>query len=75
MTPAQLMREAATVRKTQVILSGKTPLELALGRRPRDLMDPASMNPEKLTSIPTRQDLLCEEIKKLAMKTHLEVQQ
>ena len=41
-TPAQLMRKAATVRNTQVTLSGKTPIQLAVGRRPRDLMDPAS---------------------------------
>ena len=54
-------------------------------RRPRDLLDPASMNPEQLTSTPTKQDLLDEEIlamdllheaiQKFAMKTHLEVQQ
>ena len=74
-TPAQSMRKAATVRNTQVILSGKTPMEFVMGRRPRDLMDPASMNPEQLTSTPTKHDLLNEEIQKLAMKTHLEVQQ
>ena len=73
-TPAQLMRKVATVRNTQVTLSGKTPMELALGRRPRDLLDPASMNPEQLTSTPTKQDLLNEEIQKLAMRTHLDVQ-
>ena len=56
-------------------LSGETPVELAMGRRPRDLMDPASMNPEQLTSTPTKEDLLNEEIQKLAMKTHLEIQQ
>ena len=28
-TPAQLMRKAATVRNTQVTFSGKTPMELA----------------------------------------------
>ena len=38
-------------------------------------MDPASMIPEQLTSTPTKQDLLNEEIQKLAMKTQLEVQQ
>ena len=54
---------------------GKTPMELAMGRKPRDLLDPASMNPEKLTSTPTKQDLVSEEIQKLAMKTHLEEQQ
>ena len=42
-TPAQLMRKAGTVRNTQVTLSGKTLVELATGRRPRDLMDPAFM--------------------------------
>ena len=41
-TLGQLMRKAATVRNTQVTLSGKTPLELANWRRPRDLMDAAS---------------------------------
>ena len=44
-------------------------------RRPRDLMDPASMNPKQLTSTPTKQVLLNEEVQKLATKTHLEVQQ
>ena len=46
-----------------------------MGRKPRDLLDPASTNPEQLTSTPTKQDLLNEEIQKLAMKTHREVQQ
>ena len=69
------MRKAATVRNTQITLYGKTPMELAMGRRPRDLMDPASMNPEQLTSTQTKQDLVNEEIQKLPMKTHLEVQQ
>ena len=38
-------------------------------------MDPVSMNPEQRTSTPTKQDLLNEEMQKLAMKSHLEVQQ
>ena len=74
-TPALLMRKAATVRITQVTLSGKTPTELTMVKGPRDLMDLASMNPEQLTSTPTKQDLLDEEIQKLAAKTHLAVQQ
>ena len=63
------------MRNTQVALSGKTPMELAMEKRPRDLMDPASMNPEQLTYTPTKEDLLNEEIQKLTMKTHLEVPQ
>ena len=74
-TLAQLMREPATVRNTRVTLSGRTSMELAMGRRPRDLVDPASMDPEQLTSTPTKQDLLTEETQKLATKTHLEVLQ
>ena len=74
-TPAQLMRKAATVRNTQVTLSGTTPMELAMGRTPRELMDRASLNPEHLTSTSTKQDLLNEEIEKLAVQTHLEIQQ
>ena len=50
-------------------------MEFVLKRRPRDLMDPACTNPEKVTSTSTTQDLLNEEIHKLAMQTHLEVQQ
>ena len=34
----------------------------AMGTRPRDLLDPTSMNPEQLTSTPTKQDLVNEEI-------------
>ena len=49
-TPARLLREVATVRNTQVTLSGKTLVELVMRRRPRDLLDPAFMNPEQLTS-------------------------
>ena len=60
---------------SQMALSGKTPMDLAMGRRPRDLMDPASMNPEQLTSTPTKQHLLNEESQKSAMRTHLKVQQ
>ena len=63
-TIACLMCKATTVRNAQVILSGKTPMELAMGRRPRDLLDPASMNPEQFTSTPTKQDLLIEQIEK-----------
>ena len=63
-TPAQLMRKAAMARNTQVTMSGNTPMELAMGRRPRDFMDPAFMNPEQLPSTSTKQDLLNEEVQK-----------
>ena len=59
------MRAAATVRNTQETISGETPMEFAMGRKPRDLLDPASINPEQLTSTPTKQNLLNEEIRKI----------
>ena len=66
------MRKAAPVINTQVTQSGKTPMERVMRRRPRDLMDPTSMNPEHLTSTSTKQDLLNEEIQELAVETRLE---
>ena len=74
-TAAQLMRKAATIRNTQITFSGKAPLELAFGRRPKDLLDPANMDPQQLTTEPTDEDKTNEELQRLAMKTHLEVQQ
>ena len=50
-------------------------MELAMGRKRTDLLDPASINPEQLASTPTKQDLFNEEIQKLALQTHLEIQQ
>ena len=64
-TVAQIIHKAVTVRNT-LTLSGKTPLEMAMGRRLRDLLDPASMNTEQLTSTPSKQDLLIEEIQKIS---------
>ena len=67
-TLAHLLREAATVRNTQVTLRSKTAMELAMGRRSRDLLDPASINPEHFTSTRTKLDFLNEENQKLAMR-------
>ena len=50
-------------------------MELVMGRRSRDLVDPAFMNPELLTSTPTKQDLRNAEIQKLIMRAHFEVEQ
>ena len=72
-TPRQLIRKAASARNTSVTRSGKTPLELAFGRRPRDLLDVSTMDPQQLTTNRTEVDKTNEEIQKLAMKIHLEV--
>ena len=46
-------------------------MEIAMGRRPTDLVDPAYINPEQLTSTSTKQDLLNEEFQKLATCKHI----
>ena len=63
--------DTATNNSDKTTLSQITPMELAKKKSPRDLMDPASMNPEQRTSTPTKQDFLNDETQKLAMKTHL----
>ena len=68
-TPAILMRKAATIRNTQITFSGKSPPELAFGRRPRDMLDPTSMNPQQLTTDPNEQDKTNEELQTIAMNT------
>jgi len=69
------MRKATTMHNTQVIASGKPPLELPFGRKPRDMLYPANMNPQQLTAERTREDITNEELQKIAMKTHIEIQQ
>ena len=48
-TPRALMRKAAMARNTSLTYGGKTPLELAFGRRPRDVITVETSNPEQLS--------------------------
>ena len=74
-TTSQLMRKTAAIKNTQISFNGKPPLELAFGRKPRDLLDLATMDPQQLTNRPRAADKDNEELQKLTMKTHLEIQQ
>jgi hypothetical protein len=58
-----------------MMISGRTPIELAFGRRPPDLLDYETANPEELTTDPLTKDKLDREIRKLALKTHLQARQ
>ena len=55
---AQLVRLTVWARNNQLTISGKTPLELAFGRRPPDLLDAEGENPEQLTRDPLEADVL-----------------
>ena len=52
-----------------------TPLDLAYCRRPPDLLSWDQANPEQLTTDPLRQDKLDREVRKLALKAHIEARQ
>ena len=73
-SPAQLMRKATTRKNTQRTSRGKRPMFLTKGRRPRDLL--IQLQWIQIPYIHTnRAGLLNEEIQRLTMRTHLEVQQ
>ena len=52
-TARTLLRKAAAVRNTVVTIDGKAPMELAFGRRPRDLLNVGSMDPTQLSTAVT----------------------
>jgi hypothetical protein len=74
-TPRHLFRKAAYARNTSLTYGGKTPLELAFGRRPRDILTLENSNPEQLSSTPSAPELNDQKLQKLAMKTYLEARQ
>ena len=71
----QLVRRCVWARNNQLTLSGRTPLELSYGRRPPGLLDVETMNPEQLSIEPLEDDRLDVELKRLALKSHLEARQ
>ena len=46
----------AWARNTQITVSGYSTLEVATGRRPSDLFDVETANPEQLSSAPPEKD-------------------
>ena len=73
--PKSLIRRAATARNTTVTFGGKTPLELAMGRRPRDIVTVEHQDPENITSTPSQAESDVSKVQKLAMKAYLEARQ
>ena len=52
-----------------------TPIEMAVGRRPPPLLDYETSSPEELTTDPLREDKLDRQVRKLALRAHLEARQ
>ena len=74
-TADQFVKTCSWARNNQLTISGKAPIELAFGRRPPDLLDYETSSPEELTIDPLSQDKLDREVRKLALRAHLEARQ
>ena len=70
-----LIRECCWARKTTLTISGYTPVELATGRRPTDHSDLELMKPDQLSAVDLLRDSTLNELKKLALRAHLEARQ
>jgi hypothetical protein len=74
-TPRALFRKAAMARNTTVTYGGKTPLELAMGRRPTDIITVEHQDPEQLSTDLPKREANNRKLHELAMKTYLEARQ
>ena len=74
-TLRDLIRECCWARNTTLTISGYTPVELATGRRPTDHSDLELMKPDQLSVADLPRDATLNELRKLALKAHLEARQ
>lgn len=74
-TYRQVVRQAALARNSMVTFGGITPLELAFGRRPADLISVETSTPPQLTSeVPTTEHQL-RALRQLAQHKYIEAKQ
>ena len=74
-TPRSLVKKAAWARNSTATYAGTTPLELAFGRRPRDVVIIVNSIPSQLTAELSPSELTDKQLQTLAMKSYLEVRQ
>ena len=74
-THRQLVKAAATVRNQTVAYRGVTPLELAFGRRPADLIQLDAATPTQLTIDRNEEELTAIQIKRLSKQAFQEARQ
>ena len=74
-TIQQAVKMTVWARNTQLTISGYSPLEIATGRRPPDLFDVETANPEQLTSEPSEEDISTLALQRLALRAHQEARQ
>ena len=74
-TPELLLSEACWARNITHTYGGKTPLELAFGRRPPDIMSWENATLGQLTNEPAEADKIINEIRTEAMRAYLKARQ
>ena len=71
----QAVKACVWARNNQHTKDGRTPLELATGRRPPDLFDVEGMNPEQLSQDMPESEKTNISLRKIALKSHIEARQ
>ena len=74
-TFGMLLRMASLARNTMVTFGGVTPLAMAFGRRPPDIIGVDNSDPAQLTSEVPRNEVSVEATRRVAMKAYLEARQ
>ena len=70
-----IIARACWARNMALTYGGKSPAEMALGRRPPDILDLENMMPQQLAIEPSEQQRLSDIIQTEALKAHLEARQ
>jgi len=74
-TVREAVKRAVWARSTQLTVSGYSPLEIATGRRPPDLLDVETSDPAQLSVDSLAEDRTQQELQRLALKAHQEARQ
>ena len=74
-TYRQLFRQACLAKNVMVTFGGVSPLEMAFGRRPADIVSPETMDASQLTADTPVPEKKSEALRLLAMKSYLEARQ
>ena len=74
-TIREAVKRTVWARNTQLTVSGCSPLEIATGRRPPDLLDIETSDPAQLSVDPLPEDKTQLELQRLALRAHQEARQ
>ena len=74
-TIREAVKRTVWARNTQLTVSGCSPLEIATGRRPPDLLDIETADPAQMSVEPLPEDRTQQELQRLALRAHQEARQ